>query len=173
MSGIEASSATLDGAPVTKGQVINLAAMAGNHKFTLVALDKAGNQAPSSIDFVVSVAAAVDIDPDTLNPKGQGGKNAFTAYIEFPPGYDVGQINVATVKLTVNGTAIPAQLSPTNVGDYDSDRIADRMVKFDRQAVIAAVGSASGDITMTVSGSLNDGRGFMGSDVIKVLDKGK
>jgi len=80
----------------------------------------------------VVFTAVIDINPDTLNLKSQSDKNAITAYIELPTGYDVGQIKVATVKLTVNEEDIAAQLKPTSVGDYDKDGIADLMVKFDR-----------------------------------------
>ena len=82
-------------------------------------------------------------------------------------------INVTTVRLKVNGTEIAAQLTPTSVGDYDKDGVADRMVKFDRQAVIAALASRTGDITLTVSGELANGWGFSGTDTIKVINPGK
>jgi len=53
------------------------------------------------------------------------------------------------------------------------DGVADRMVKFDRQAVISALGGITGQITMTVSGKLNNGPAFTGSDTIKVINPGK
>jgi hypothetical protein len=119
------------------------------------------------------IPAIVDIDPNTLNLKSQGDKNAFTAYIELPTGYDVGQISVSTVKLVINGVTISAQTTPTSVGDYDRDKVPDRMVKFARQGVITALGGQTGDISMTVTGQLNDGRVFTGSDTIKVIKPGK
>jgi len=91
----------------------------------------------------------------------------------LPSGYDVGQINVATVKLLVNGKTVDALPSPTSVGDYDGDKIPDRMVKFDRQLVINALGTTTGDISMTVTGQLADGRSFTGTDTIKVINSGK
>jgi hypothetical protein len=120
-----------------------------------------------------TIAATIDIDPNTLNLKSQGDKNAFTAYIELPAGYSVANISVATVKLVVNGSEISAQLNPTSVGDYDKDGVADRMVKFSRQAVISALRDKTGDITMTVNGQLTDGLRFSGSDTIKVIKPGK
>jgi len=119
------------------------------------------------------IPAIVDIDPNTLNLKSQSDKNAFTAYIELPTGYDVGQISVSTVRLIINGVTIFAQTTPTSVGDYDRDKVPDRMVKFAWQAVITALGGQTGDISMTVTGQLNDDRVFTGSDTIKVINPGK
>lgn len=49
----------------------------------------------------------------------------------------------------------------------------DRMVKFDRQAVITALAGTTGNVTVTVSGQLNDGRSFTGTDMVKVINPGK
>jgi len=119
------------------------------------------------------VPAVIDINPDTLNLKSQSDKNAITVYIELPLGFDPGQISVATVELKVFGITIPALSAPTSVGDYDADGIAGRMLKFDRSAVIAALGETVGDINVTVTGKLNNGRTFAGSDTIKVVNSGK
>jgi hypothetical protein len=37
----------------------------------------------------------------------------------------------------------------------------------------AALAGKTGDITITVTGQLNDGRVFTGSDIIKVINPGK
>ena len=114
--------------------------------------------------------ATIDIDPDTLNLKCKG--NWITCYIELSEGHDVNQIDVNTVTLSVEGaTPIEAALSPTEVGDYDSDDIPDLMVKFDRGAVQAVV--TPGSVEMTVTGSLTDGTAFYGTDTVLVIDKGK
>jgi len=171
-SGVGNLVAALDSTPVTNGQVINLETMAGSHTLTVSATDNAGNSHRAEVTFQVVIEATVDINPDTLNLKSKSDKNAITAYIELPAGYSVTDINVATVKLKVNGTEIVAQLTPTSVGDYDKNGVADRMVKFDRQAVVAALAGRTGDITLTVSGELTNGR-FSGTDTIKVINPGK
>ena len=155
---------------------------------TWKAKDAAGNEGTATQKVTVTIISAkVNIDPNTLNLKSQSDKNAITAYIELPSGYDVGQINVSTVKLVVNGVTIAAQLSPTSVGDLDRDGIPDRMVKFDRQAVISATSNTEGglwsaiarllglkvDLKLVVNGSLNDGRYFTGEDTIKAILPGK
>ncbi|MBI4289715.1 MAG: hypothetical protein HY671_14965 [Chloroflexi bacterium] len=173
LSGLAIQSATLDGSPVSSGQVINLANRAGNHTVLLSATDKSGNSHSVTVAFTVVIAATVDVKPDTLNVRGQSDNNAVTAYIEFPSGYDVTQISVATVKLKAANGAISAQMSPTSLGDYDADGVADRMVKFDRQAVIAALTGQTGNFSLAVSGQLSDGRRFAGGDVISVINPGK
>ena len=109
----------------------------------------------------------IDFNPDTLNLKSKG--KWVTVYIELPGGYDVADINVSSIKLNGN---VSAEEFPIDVGDYDEDEIADLMVKFDRQAVIdiLPIGDA---VNVTVTGKLYDGTPFEGSDVIRVIDKGK
>lgn len=112
------------------------------------------------------IEAEVDIKPDSLNLKSQG--KWITAYIELPEGYNVADINVSTIML--NGT-VPAESSPTAIGDYDNDGVPDLMVKFNRTAVselILSEGIKYGNVTLTVSGVLNDETMFEGSDIIRV-----
>jgi hypothetical protein len=118
------------------------------------------------------ISSDIEINPDTLNLKSKGGENAITVYIELPSGYNVADIDLYTVQLSINGATITAQLKPSSVGDYDGDGIADRMVKFDRQALITALDGRTGDITLVVSGKLS-GYAFTGEDTIKVIRPGK
>jgi len=151
---------------------------AGNYKVLFTVTD---NGTPPESDFEeitirvnnVVLQATIDINPDTLNLKSKGGENSMTVYIELPGGYDVRQIQVSSLRLNVNGKMISAQPAPTSIGDYDRDRIVDLMVKFDRQAVIDALGNRTGMITLTVIGKLSSGVGFIGSDTIKVINPGK
>jgi hypothetical protein len=120
------------------------------------------------------IHASVDINPDTLNLNSKG--KWITAYFELPEGYDVNDINVSTILL--NDT-IPAELHPTEVGDYDSDGIPDLMFKFDRAEAISYILANVNmtelfeerfmTITLTVTGKLNDGTPFRGSDRIRII----
>ena len=126
----------------------------------------------ASTDFP-PLLATVDIDPDTLNRHSQG--NFVTAYVELPEPWDVVDIDVSTVKLAVEGeaAAVSAESHPTEVGDHDGDGIPDRMVKFDRAAVIALVAdvAAPSTVTFTVSGIVDPpGRTFAGSDTVRLVD---
>ena len=113
------------------------------------------------------VEATVDIDPDTLNLKSKG--KWITCYIELPEGYDVADIDVSTIML--NGQ-VPAESKPTAIADYDSDGIADLMVKFSRSAVQNIL-PPEGEAEITVAGELADGTAFEGKDTIRIIDKGK
>ncbi len=116
--------------------------------------------------------ATVDFDPDTLNPRSQG--KWVTVYIELPQGYDPRDINATTIRL--NDTLAPV-LDPkygfvTDPGgyitDHDHDGITERMVKFDRAAVIALL--KPGTYPVRVAGELMGGRTFEGlSEPIRVL----
>jgi parallel beta-helix repeat protein len=120
------------------------------------------------------ITATVDIQPQALNLRSIG--KWITVYIELPEGYDVSNIHVSTIML--NDT-IPVQPKPIAIGDYDNDTVPDLMVKFDRQQVIKYI-MANVDmsrlyeerfmtITLTVTGKLNDGTPFQGSDTVKII----
>jgi len=114
-----------------------------------------------------SLTAKIDINPDVLNPKSKG--NWVTSYIELPGGYAAENIDVSTVILE---GAIPAESSPTQVGDHDDDGIPDLMVKFDRQTLIGYLVGATGEVTLMLTGDV-DGKPFEGSDTIIVIGKEK
>jgi len=132
------------------------------------------------------IVATLDFDPNTLNLKSKG--KYVTCYLELPQSHDPWDIDVSTVLL--NGS-IPAELSPTSVGDHDRDGIPDRMVKFSRESVISALaadessrmwlkerGTDSAPILhgehaeVTVSGDLIGGGSFSGSDIVRVINPG-
>ena len=115
------------------------------------------------------VEATIDIDPHTINLKSKG--KYITCYIELPTDYDVNDIDINRVVVSVDGSDVYAETSPTEVGDYDSDSIADLMVKFDRASVQALV--SVGSVELEVFGSITGGPDFEGSDVVAVIDKGK
>ncbi len=115
----------------------------------------------------VIARATIDFDPDTLNLKSKG--KWVTAYIELPNAYDVDEIDISTVRL--NDTVL-ALAHPTQVGDYDSDGVADLMVKFDRSDVQSIL-EPGDEVEVTVSGQLINGTPFEGTDTIRVIEKGK
>jgi len=122
----------------------------------------------------VKVKATVDIDPDALNLGIRG--IWITCYIELPEGYNVSDTDVSTIML--NDT-VPAELHPTEVGDYDGDGVPDFMVKFDEAEVISYILANINmtklfeekfmTITLTITGELTDGTPFQGSDTITIM----
>jgi hypothetical protein len=104
--------------------------------------------------------------------------------MELPDGYDPADIDVNTI--AQNGV-LPAMASPTSVGDYDADVIADRMVKFSSNGLIAflevagesrmwsgesfegAPVSHGGQVEVDVRWELHDGTVVVGRDGIKVI----
>ena len=117
------------------------------------------------------ISASIDMDPNTLNLRSKG--NWITGYIELPKGYDVAGVDVSTVML--NETIQADASAPTCIGDYDSDGVADLMVKFDRAQLAQYVldhASLTGQFTtvaLTVTGELDDGTPFIGSDTIRII----
>jgi hypothetical protein len=103
--------------------------------------------------------------------------NWITCYIELPAGHSIHEINAASIML--DGRIRVDPLAPISIGDYDSDGIPDLMVKFSRGAVISWI-LANIDVTqlaqkgfmttaLTITGDLNDGTPFQGSDTIKII----
>jgi hypothetical protein len=152
-SGIKPGSeeAYLDGNWVLKNQVIDLALMAGMHRLEVSAEDNATNKGYAFYDFEVLIDADGWAKPINIanNPHGK----AMFVTVEFPAPYDVGLIDYTTCTLIVNGVQLPAEMI-TGVGDNDGDHIRDRMLRFDKEQFIKALGGQVGDIQAAVWGGL-------------------
>lgn len=107
--------------------------------------------------------AIVNVAPNVLNLKSKG--KWMSVQIVFQEGYEANDIDFSTVKL--NGL-IPAELHPTGNGTRT-------MVKFDRSEVISYIlanvniESKFMIITLTVTGTLDDGTTFEGSSAIRII----
>lgn len=121
------------------------------------------------------ITATIDIDPDTLSLSSKD--KWVTCYIELPSGYEVMDIDGASVKLEGISAYIgtegwaKAGANSGNIMDHDGDGILERMVKFDGAAVrsyLSGLG-VSGYTGLTVTGDLIGGPSFEGIDVIKVI----
>ena len=115
-----------------------------------------------------AIDAIIDVDPNVFNLKSKG--KWATVYIEFSDTctYNVGQIDVGSVVLSVNGYNISAE-SKYKISDYDKDGVPDLKVKFSRQELQSRM--FVGLEELTVSGS-TDGAEFAGSDTVSVKAKG-
>lgn len=101
----------------------------------------------------------VKVTPRTLNGKSKGGK--IQANIALPS-VDKSKVDASTVRLSVNGQTIFAEDTKNN-----GRKIT---VKFDRQHVIDAFEEMNGNISVSVTGYLENGSAFTGKDSIKVID---
>ncbi|MEW6222826.1 MAG: DNRLRE domain-containing protein [Candidatus Hadarchaeota archaeon] len=154
----------------------------GFYEFYSVAIDVASNieDAPDEADArcATLIPAMIDIDPDTLNLRNNGGW--ITAYIELLPGFDVSKIRIDTVAVegeTILQSAVPAVSDPKygfvkdpEIKDRDGDGLPELMVKFDRAAVQALL-EAGKNVEITVIGRWGEAP-FRGSDNIRVIDLG-
>jgi len=119
------------------------------------------------------IQANVDISPNSLLLKKGGCGKWITAIIRLPKGYDVNDINVSSVTFEV--VEIGEEVS------WSTYKIQGNilMVRFDRATVIYAIlGSpmivhmsprVKSEVTFKVTGNLNGGNPFEGSDKIRVF----
>jgi len=125
----------------------------------------------------LAIPATIDLDPDTLNLESEG--KWITCYIELLEGYDVEDIDIATVNLWYEENSVSAITDPKYdfvtdpdeyLTDHDEDGILERMVKFDRAAVRDLFTEPVDAATIVVTGALTDGPSFEGTDTIKVIE---
>jgi parallel beta-helix repeat protein len=116
--------------------------------------------------FILQTETVIDFDPDTLNLKSKG--EVVTTYIELPGGFDVSQIDIASILLN---DLVPALAKPTEIDDYDEDGIPDLMVKFERNKVQTILNTGE-KIPIIITGQViykNRILDFKGSDTIRVI----
>ena len=127
----------------------------------------AGTDVSMTVDNVVlELVAPVSfrIAPVTLNLKSRG--NFVTGFITRPPaGYHLSDINKSTVQVTVNGGTVPIRWINAKGNMF--------MMKIDRGALITLLNAQAGPVTLTVTGTFNDGTLFAGDAVIRVIEPGK
>jgi len=119
------------------------------------------------------IPADVNISPDSLLLKDDGYGKWITAIIRLPKGYDVNDINVTSVAFEM--VEIGENVS------WSRHKIQGKilMVKLDRATVVCAIlrspmivhmsPHVKSEVTFRVTGNLNDGNPFEGSDKIRVF----
>lgn len=123
----------------------------------------------SNIWSPAHISAEVNITPRFLNLRSRG--RWLRACIKIPKGYDVKDINIATVRL--NGT-VEAEFKSKIVQSKCRGRNRGLMARFDRHEVIDLIlkdipSSKFATVTLTITGSLKDGTQFQGSGPIKII----
>jgi len=165
LSDVASEKGYLDGNPITKGQVFDLALLGGIHTRHVTATDVAENTTEIDYIFEVWLDATGWCFSVLVNNKTDG--NDMTCSVEFPAPYDVGLISVNTSTFAVKGAldlteedpvvgqtaTLPAQLL-TGVGDNNKNGIPDRKILFRKDLFIQALGGQTGNIPSLITGGL-------------------
>ena len=119
----------------------------------------AGNELTGE-DFILKVEVIVILEPQTMNLQARG--KWITAYVELPEHYAAEDIDISTVQLLYEGSAL----------DADSGDVQDGVliVKFDWATVAGWFeGLHDEEVELTVAGEV-DGIEFEGTATIRVID---
>jgi hypothetical protein len=113
--------------------------------------------------LVADVPAELDVNPSTIN-LGERGK-WLTCYLEPTGHVDPAAIDMASLRFN---HVVPADLSPTAIGDHDQDGMPDLMVKFDLDAArpTLVLGAA---VRTIVTGTVGGSGVFLGVDMPRVI----
>ncbi|MGP4040950.1 cohesin domain-containing protein [Gracilibacillus sp. D59] len=103
-------------------------------------------------DFIVP--STVDVNPDTLTGKIKGD---LTINVQVPA--NAAEFSNSSVKLTINGQTVSADVSTVNKG---------YQVKMDRREFIRALDRQTGDVDVKVSITSKTGEIFVGTDTVNV-----
>ena len=123
-----------------------------------------GFQVAGQFGRAYNVEATVDIKPETLNLNMRG--QWITAHIELPEGYNVSDIDPASILLENMFGAVRSNMEGRKL-----------MVKFEADRVIEYLwtrllhmGAYRNHIDLTIQGQLRDGTQFAGMDTITIMD---
>ena len=119
--------------------------------------DVISSQDTVTINATNVIEAEVKIKQETINLKR---KDKFKAFIELPSPYDASDIVVETV-VCEGAQAIDGRTD-------GSDRF---VATFNTQDLVLEIDSKKEKVVLTVSGELEDGTKFKGSDTVKVKGK--
>jgi hypothetical protein len=113
------------------------------------------------------LAGVPQFDPMPLNLKFQG--KYITTCVELPAKFNPLDVDVSSILF--NGTIPVDPSTNATIGDYDNDAVPDLTLQFNRTQVselILSSGIKFGDITLTITGQLENGTNIEGIVAISV-----
>ncbi|HET9326468.1 MAG TPA: T9SS type A sorting domain-containing protein [Candidatus Eisenbacteria bacterium] len=116
--------------------------------------------------FAAPLVAGLHVEPRTLNVRSGG--RWVTAYIEPPAPYLPADISIES--LTLNGVSVDVA-APVGTDDLDGDGIAELVVRFSREALVATAPGGATEMTLRLAGTVS-GSNFTGEDIVKVVGNG-
>ncbi len=114
----------------------------------------------SHINIIPVIYAEIEIKPNTLNLSSKG--KWLTCHIWLPEDYNVADVNSESVRLQ-------DEVQPDWIWFNEQQQVA--MARFSRSEIAEIL--EPGDVELTVTGFLDDGSYFIGTDTIRVIDKGR
>jgi hypothetical protein len=174
---------------------VELTLLEGENVIETAAVDTSGNQSSDSRTVtyevpviieeeeeeepeVTSVQANIDIKPGSCkNPLNVKSNGVLPVVILGSDSLDVTDIDLSSIKLA-DVEALRSSIEDVTGSNCEielPDGYDDLTLKFDTQAIVAAIGSVNdGDvITLNLTGTLLDGTELTGDDIVTMLVKGK
>ncbi len=170
---------------------VELTLLEGENVIETVAVDTSGNQSSDSrtvtyevpeiieeVPEITSVQANIDIKPGSCkNPLNVKSNGVLPVVILGSDSLDVTDIDLSSIKLA-DVEALRSSIEDVTGSNCEielPDGYDDLTLKFDTQAIVAAIGSVNdGDvITLNLTGTMLDGTELTGDDIVTMLVKGK
>jgi len=136
---------------------------------------------------ICPITVPVDVHPQSCpNPINVNSPGVIPAAILGTSTFDVTLVNASTVKLqgvpalrsSLEDDATPffplvGRKNATDCNDFGPDGFIDLNLKFDSEAVAAALGTVTDGqvLNLKLTGQLNDGTPIVGEDVVKIVKK--
>ena len=128
---------------------------------TSFTIDLQGSGTYSHINLFAVINVEIEIHPETLNLTSTG--RWITCHIWFPEDYEVGDIDP-------NSVLLEDEIQAESLYVDEQHQVA--IAKFNRSEIQNFLELAS-EVKLTVSGHFLDGTYFLGTDTIKVINKGR
>jgi hypothetical protein len=128
-----------------------------------------GTASPCLATDEEALVTEIDIKPETLNLKSKG--NWVTVFVEPPEGYEAEDIIADSVVISaVGGTITNIEPVRSNLTDSDDDGVNELKLKYSRGELQSAISQSNltGQVEVTLTGTLSDTKTFMGSDTIRI-----